>query len=358
MVQEVSSCSIRNVFKIAGGFVAWLIGSGFATGQEILQFFSSYGYMSYAVIAIELGGFLMVGPILLMTGYKQKSQPFFDQFSFYCGKKLGCFYTWIILVCLVLLMAVLNSAAGSALHEYYGIDKYIGSACMSACVLLAYWIGFDKLVNIISKIGPLIILFVFTVSFLTVVKDGGSMAVAGPYAEMLKPMQAAPNFVLSAVLYLSLNFLTGSTYYAALGRSAHSLKEAKWGAVLGGIMFIFTIMLVNTGILLNAQHTASLAIPTLYLAQHISAILGAAFSIVLVLGTFCSSAAMIWSICSRVFVYDVKANRLFAIGITVGTFLLGLCSFSQLVSVFYPLVGYIGLLYIGRVLWTYHTTKP
>ena len=35
--------SISNVVKFAGAFIAFLIGSGFATGQEILQYFTAYG---------------------------------------------------------------------------------------------------------------------------------------------------------------------------------------------------------------------------------------------------------------------------------------------------------------------------
>ena len=34
--------NIGQVITYAGAFIALLIGSGFATGQEILQFFSSY----------------------------------------------------------------------------------------------------------------------------------------------------------------------------------------------------------------------------------------------------------------------------------------------------------------------------
>lgn len=41
------------VIKYTGAFVAWVIGSGFATGQEALQFFSSYGYLSYGVLLIN-----------------------------------------------------------------------------------------------------------------------------------------------------------------------------------------------------------------------------------------------------------------------------------------------------------------
>ena len=56
-----SRCSIRNVVTFAGAFIAWIIGSGFATGQEILQFFTSYGYYSYGVVLLNLLGFLFLG---------------------------------------------------------------------------------------------------------------------------------------------------------------------------------------------------------------------------------------------------------------------------------------------------------
>lgn len=32
-----------NVVKYAGAYIAFIIGSGFATGQEIIQFYTSYG---------------------------------------------------------------------------------------------------------------------------------------------------------------------------------------------------------------------------------------------------------------------------------------------------------------------------
>ena len=48
--------SKRRVFAIAGAYVAWVMGSGFATGQEIFQFFTSYGYYSIPMIAICIGG--------------------------------------------------------------------------------------------------------------------------------------------------------------------------------------------------------------------------------------------------------------------------------------------------------------
>ena len=46
--------SILNVLKFAGAFIAFIIGSGFATGQEIMQFFTSNGLYSLGSIVISL----------------------------------------------------------------------------------------------------------------------------------------------------------------------------------------------------------------------------------------------------------------------------------------------------------------
>lgn len=33
--------SWKNVIKLSGAYIAYLIGSGFATGQEVMQYFAS-----------------------------------------------------------------------------------------------------------------------------------------------------------------------------------------------------------------------------------------------------------------------------------------------------------------------------
>jgi len=108
---------------------------------------------------------------------------------------------------------------------------------------------------------------------------------------------------------------------------------------------------MNTAILLNSENIATLAIPVLYLAKKISYILGAVFSIVLILGTFSSCSAMMWSVCSRFTKGGKRGNQIFAVLVAIFIFVLGLFSFSELVGIFYPLVGYIGLIFIGCAIY-------
>jgi uncharacterized membrane protein YkvI len=103
--------------------------------------------------------------------------------------------------------------------------------------------------------------------------------------------------------------------------------------------------------LLDAGNTVALAVPTLYLARKISSVFGAAFSLILILGIFSSCSTMMWTVCSRFFAGDPKKNRIFAVIVSTGTFMISLFPFTKLVGVFYPLVGYIGLLFIGCVLY-------
>lgn len=46
--------NLMNVMKYAGAYIAFEIGSGFATGQEILQFYSAYGLFSIGGALISM----------------------------------------------------------------------------------------------------------------------------------------------------------------------------------------------------------------------------------------------------------------------------------------------------------------
>jgi len=350
-MEERNKCSKKAVLKFAGAFIAWLIGAGFASGQEVLQFFTSYGYLSYGVVIINFIGFLFLGQALLVCGYENKSEKSFNHFKFFCGERWGAFYSWLIPLILILIMPVLISGAGATLSEYYGVNSSIGSAVMTGLVLVTYLTGFERLIRIVSTIGPAIIIFSLLVGTITVIFDFSNFADVSNYETVLAEKHASPHWLVSSVLYLSLNFLSGSTYFTQLGISAADRREAKYGALFGAAAVVLSITIMNTAILLNAKDIIALEIPVLYLARKISWIFGAVFSIILIAGIFSSCSAMIWSICNRFTIGGKKGNRSFALLVAVFTYVLSLFSFSELVGVFYPLVGYIGLIFIGCVIY-------
>ena len=351
MNDRESGRGLAPVFKYAGAFVAWVIGAGFATGQEILQFFTSYGLMSYAVVLLTLACFVALGCVMLTTGYEHRQEEHFDYCRCYCGKWLGAFYSWFVPASLVLLMPVLVAAAGASLNQYFGLWRWVGSALMALMVLGAYLVGFEKLVRIVSLTGPVIILFTLTVGTITVVRDFGNFSAVAGYASVLSAAKAAPNWVLSTLLYLPLTFCCGSAYYNDLGRSADNHAAAKWGSVAGAVAVVGAIAIMNTAILLNAGDASSLAVPTLYLARKLFYLLGAAFAVVLFLGVFSCCSAMMWTICNRLPTAGTSKDRYAAAAVSAAAFLLGLLPFARLVATIYPFIGFLGLPFVACVLW-------
>ncbi|GAB1476857.1 membrane protein [Bacillota bacterium] len=351
MEQLQPDYDIKAILKFAGAFIAWLIGSGFATGQEILQFFSSYGYASYGIVLICLFGFLAMAQTLLITGYDQKDNDSFSPYSYFCGRRLGTFYSWIIPAILFLLMSVLISGAGATLNEYYGVDSRLGAALMAIMVLCAFLMGFERLIRMVSAIGPVIILFSLFVGAATLLRDFHNIGEISRFKEVLADKQSTPNWFISSILYVSLNFLCGGTYFSALGASAKHRNSAKWGATLGAGAVILSIAIMNTAILLNGGNAALLSVPTLYLAKKLSFILGAVFSIVLILGMFSCCSAIMWTVCNRFSQDGTRRSRIVAAVVACGSFLLGMLPFAKLMAIFYPFVGYMGLPFVACVLY-------
>ena len=118
-----------NVVKYAGAYIAFIIGSGFATGQEIIQFYTSYGIWGIGSIAISMFLFAVV--------------------------------------------VVMISGAGATLNEYYGLNYYVGSLLMAVLIFVAFAFGFNKLLDVIGCIGPVIIVFSIVVAVATIVSGSG-----------------------------------------------------------------------------------------------------------------------------------------------------------------------------------------
>lgn len=340
----------KKTISTAGAFAVWVMGSGFATGQEILQFLTSYGYKSFILVAITLIGFLLVGAGILEAGQENRDLAGFSHFEYFCGKKAGVFYTWFLPVSMFAAMIILISGAGSTLEEYYGINHYIGALMMALMAFAAYVIGFQRFVKAASYIGTIMIAFTVFVGLVTVIRDFDTLRCVNEYSDLLAKKQPVSGWWLSGLLYISYNMCGGSKYYTALGAESESKRQARMGAIVGAIALVVAILLMNTAMLTDIEKTAVLDIPTLYLAKKISPVLGAGFSIILILGIFSSCSAMLWTVCDKFVAQGSKKSYIVAACVSIAAFLIGLLPFAQLVGKVYSVLGYIGLIFITCVI--------
>ena len=73
-------------FRIAMAYVGTVVGAGFATGQEILQFFTRYGYLSFWAILISVILFIVVGRRIMIYGGMLRAQSYGSVAHYIFGK--------------------------------------------------------------------------------------------------------------------------------------------------------------------------------------------------------------------------------------------------------------------------------
>ena len=86
--------SFKRVISFGGAFIALIIGSGFATGQELMQYFSSYGKLGALSLVLVFALFYIVGTELITTGYEKHFENPNDIYTEVSGKYIGKFYDY------------------------------------------------------------------------------------------------------------------------------------------------------------------------------------------------------------------------------------------------------------------------
>ena len=82
----------RKVASYAGAFIALLLGSGFATGQELMQYFASYGYLGLIGILITFILLTVLAVELIYASYTQQFENLNDIYVHMAGKAAGKFF--------------------------------------------------------------------------------------------------------------------------------------------------------------------------------------------------------------------------------------------------------------------------
>ena len=343
---------IGRVQRIAGAYIAYVIGSGFATGQEIVRFFTKYG--EKGILGILLAAILLawVGAGLLKDGEQNSESGAKGVYVFYCGGNVGKLFEIFTLMALFLTVVVMISGAGAAFREYCGTPYPFGCVLMTAAVFASYILGFRRIVDAIGSLAPLIVLFMGTVSLMTLARNGmPDWNIAKIFFEGAAPEGAQSRGMIhswwfSAVLYVSYNTASAVPFFHALGKEAESSSEAAAGGIVGTALLMGTALLSNLAFLSSGEEIGSLSIPMLYLAGKISPVFSTGFAVVLFIEIFSTAAPMMWTFCSRFAREGTRKARMVGILFIIPVYLLSRFSFESLVALVYPASGFFGLIFL------------
>lgn len=341
---------VSKVINYAGAFIALLIGSGFATGQELLQFFASYGLPGLLGVIVCFVLFAFVGVEFVTYGKKYHFENPNNVYKAICGDKLGTFYDYFSVFFLFLSFTVMVAGAQATFVQQYNAPKFIGGAILGLAALITVIFGLSKIVDVIGKIGPVIVVLAIFIGVASIVQNFSNFDAALASLENLnannKIIRATDlGFLPAALTYVGFNMIWLAAFCAQVGRDADNFEEARRGQIAGAGGFALALLIMAFGIILSIDNVYNSQIPTLILANQINPVIATIFSVCIVFGIYTSAVPLLWSVIARFFKEGTKQFKLATVLIGLAGIIVGLTiDFDVLVNYVYVINGWLGFL--------------
>ena len=337
--------SFSKTFTFAGTTIAYGIGAGFATAQEIMQYFVAYGWRFLFVVTISISILIYANYHYIKAGAEGRVERSNQIFSYFCGKKIGVFYGFFATIFCFLTYLLMCGGASSILNQAFGVPQNLGAVLFCAIVVTVVLSGLNGIVRIMGKFGPFIILLILFIGISTLFRDGGNIAsgVAKVENGSVELIAVGSNIFSASLSYAGFIILAFAIFMTELGRKNGS-KNVIPGMCIGSLASGFTLIIMSLALFSNITEVAGTSIPSLILAEKISPLFAQIFSFVIFIGACTSSMPLLWTASSLFPKRKDKTSPFVVLALGIGGMLIScLFSYPALVNAIYGYCGYIGI---------------
>lgn len=329
------------ILKIGSAFIGIIVGAGLASGQEILQYFTSFGHLGTLAAILCTALFTYMGMVLTRLGSRMQTVSHKDVIYKISGKYLGVIIDGVIIFTLFGVGVVMIAGAGSLLNQQFELPLYVGSLLIIVLIILTVMLNVDKVVGVIGSITPFLIITVIIIGVYSLFTMDLSFNELNPIAQSNKT--TLPNWFVSAINYVSFNIAVGAAMSLVMGGAEKDEKVAALGGLVGGLGLGFVIILSHLAIFSKVDVVAAYDMPMLRIVHDISPVLSIFMSIVLFGMIFNTGVSMFYAFVARFFEMNTKSSNTAIVVVCIVGFVLSFVGFTDLVAFFYNLIGYLGL---------------
>ncbi|WP_407306071.1 hypothetical protein [Desulfosporosinus sp. SB140] len=335
----------KTTFQVAATYVGAVMGAGFASGQEIQQFFARFGQWGLAGILVSTILFSLLGWSMLDLQKRWRVSSYPEFFERLLSAKWGKWADGLVSILLFVGMMAMISGSGALFYEYFGFSRWFGIFLTGTVIALALWFRGEGVLWINTVLIPIKFVFCLGIAALAVfiAKSGdgeGIVVLANPIVK---------NWAFSAVLYVSFNLTLAMVVFASLGKEVQR-AGARLGAVLGGAALGVFAFVIGAA-LLRFPEVLGLEIPMVAVAGKLGDWPAFFYVIVLWLAMITAAIGNGFSLVSRVVETGLlNYNKATCILLLLLLPIAGV-KFSQIVQFIYPLFGYMGLAFLPMILF-------
>ena len=333
----------KKTLSIIFAYVGVLTGAGLASGQELMQYFLSFGLPGLYGIAVVGVLHVVVGGIVMQLGSHFVAQSHIDVLDEVTSTAVTKLMDYALIVNCFLMGFVMIAGAGSNLEQQFGLAPWVGSLLCTALIIVVGMLDFDKVAKIIGAFTPLVLVFTLIGAAFTMVKANPNPALLDALGKSLTP--AVPYLPLSTINYFGLCMISGISMAFVLGGSKTDSAQARVGGMLGGALVATLTGLVGVTLFLALEIVKDADIPMQTVLDSVHPVMGLAMSVIIFGMIFNTGMSLFYSAARRLSVTEGTFKRNLIV-FTLAGFGLSFLGFKKLMGILYPILGYLGLILI------------
>lgn len=331
-------------------FAGCFLGAGYVSGQELWQFFGSFGSSGIAGLLLAVALLFFTGVIMLLLG---RATGLSDVGRLVIERDIPALRAAVTVLEVLFLFGVgtiMSAGVGALLEQLVGLPSFVGSAVFAAIVAVISLAGLSGMVSAFSATVPILSAVTLAFGIVSVCRNG--IVLPDASASSSNPLMGS--WAVAAVSFACYNVFGSIAMIAPLGRFVKSKKAAVGGIAIGAAL----LLLIAGSVLASvsaAPEVRSAELPMLALAQAKGAVRGGVYGVLLLLamfGTALSSLVALVNMLAGRFAHIKSRRKPFTAAVALGMFLGSLFGFGDLIGVVYPIFGYCSSVFI--VLMTIH----
>ena len=336
---------LKNAIGIAFAFIGVLVGAGFASGQETMQYFIAFGTQGIWGAALSSALMLIAGVSILQLGSYFQANEHMEVLGSVSSKVMSWILDIATITTLFSIGFVMYAGAGANLNQQFGWPVWIGATLMLALVLVISMMDVDKVTAAVGAVTPLLLFFVIFGCIWTLCTSDLDWSNLNVQAQEVST--TLPNWWISSLNYTGLNAICVASMALVIGGNYLDTRAAGLGGFLGGMGYLVMLLLLSCGLLAAVGSIAGDAMPMLTLITNIHPVLGFIMSLVIFGMIFATALGMFFALGKRLARGRQERFRPIFITTCLIGFALSFVGFKTLVSVVYPILGYLGILLVA-----------
>lgn len=344
----------KKALKVALAFVGLAVGAGFASGREVIQYFVGFGIPGLWGAALACFIFAFTGLVIVQLGSYFLAGDHNAVFSGVARPLTSKIFDILISFILFSIGFVMIAGGGANLNQQFGLDKWIGAVIITALVIGIGMLDVSRVTSVIGALTPVMIVFVLVAIVYSLTHAQGTWNELDTTAKAVG--STLPHWTISAANYVAMALGMAVSMSIVMGGDIADPQVAGRGGFGGGLLFGLLLFLTATALFLQIPHVEGYDMPLLTLVGQIHPWLGTIMSLVIFAMIFNTAIGMYYALASRFSGGDTKRFRIILVSLALIGFGLSFFGFTTLVGYLYPIIGYVGIVLIGVLVFSWVRT--